>query len=231
MPIRKIIAGLLLLTGSAAAAAEGPSGVLFAGGSAGDGISGYAGVVSALNGHLGHGIAVRASANAGNYRYQAGNDPIEAHFYGGEVALVYQLSGEWGWANLSAGPRVTHTELSPDDRSNERRGTRFDVGLQSDGAYWLDRRWRFDWLGSLGVTDRSYYSRVAITRLVNEARGTRIGLEAGVQGDRRYTARRAGVFAATRIGPALEGQAAFGAVDQELRPTHAYGSVGFSLLF
>ena len=74
----------------------------------------------------------------------------DGRFASAETALVYQLSGDWGWANFSGGPRVTDVRLSPRDPSNDRRGTRLDLALQSDGAVQIDRSWRLGWLGSVG---------------------------------------------------------------------------------
>ncbi|MDR2858071.1 MAG: hypothetical protein LBV50_09515, partial [Novosphingobium sp.] len=75
-----------------------------------------AGAMVALgDGGLGHGLALRVSANGGHYTYDAGGNRIEADYAGGEAAIVYQTSGTWGWANFSVGPRYTHTGLTPAD--------------------------------------------------------------------------------------------------------------------
>ena len=117
------------------AAAETYRGVGFAGGAlGGDDAGAYAGAVVALpGGELGRGIATRASLNTGRYEYVANGFEVEADYRGAEAALVYQVSGQWGWANFSAGPRLTKLELSPKDPANDRRGTRLDLGLQVDG--------------------------------------------------------------------------------------------------
>lgn len=222
-------AAALLVTGTASA--QTYNGVSFAGGAAGDGVSGYAGVVYALPGaQLGRGLAGRGSANAGTYDYNANGQRIEGKFIGGEIALVYQLSGAWGWANFSAGPRITNTSLSPDDPANDREGTRVDLGVQTDGGYWIDRSWRLDWIGSVGVRDGAYFGRAGLGRLVDRERGTRLGLEAGVQGDPRYQSTSAGVFAATKLSRDLEVRLSAGATDQEDRKAKAYATVGLSLL-
>lgn len=216
---------------SGVASAE-PTGVVFTGGTVSDGTSGHVGVIYAWPGNrLGSGFAVRSSVNAGTYHYEASGREIEGRYVGTEAALVYQLSGEWGWANFSAGPRISDTNLSPDDPRNERQGTRFDVGLQSDGAVSLDSRWRLDWLGSIGVRDHAYFGRVGLGRLIGSERGTRVGVEAGVHGDGNYTAPRAGIFTATRLSRKIEGQASVGVRDQKGRDAKPYGTVGLSILF
>jgi hypothetical protein len=126
-----------------AASAEPYTGVAFAGGAAGDGLSGYAGVVRALpGGQLGKGLALRLSASGGSYEYRAGGTGIDGRFASAEAALVYQRSGDWGWVNLSGGPGITDIRLSPRDPANDRKGTRADIALQSDGALQIDRSWR-----------------------------------------------------------------------------------------
>jgi hypothetical protein len=220
------------LLSSGAAYAEPYQGVAFAGGAAGDGLSGYAGVVHALPGsQLGKGLALRASGSGGSYQYESNGTRIDGRFATAEAALVYQLSGRWGWANLSAGPRITDVSLSPRDPSNRRQGTRLDLAVQSDGALLLDRSWRLGWLGSLGVRDGTYYSRAEIGRIVAPRSQTRLGLEAGLQGDPNYRSVSLGLFAAAKLGTKVEGRVSAGASDQQGRQTRPYATVGVSLLF
>jgi hypothetical protein len=223
------LAALLLGT---AASAEPYTGVAFAGGAAGDGVSGYAGVVKALpGGSLGKGLALRLSASDGSYEYMSGGTGIDGRFASAETALVYQLSGNWGWANFSGGPRVTDVRLSPRDPSNDRRGTRLDLALQSDGAVQIDRSWRLGWLGSVGVRDGTYFSRMDLGALVGPRTQTRLGLEAGLQGDPSYRSTSLGLFASTRLGGSLEGRISAGASDQDHRRTHPFVTLGLSILF
>lgn len=214
------------------AAAETYRGVGFAGGAlAGDDAGAYAGAVLALpGGELGRGVAMRASLNAGRYEYLAKAFEVEANYRGAEAALVYQVSGRWGWANFSAGPRLTKLELSPNDTANERRGTRLDLGFQLDGAFEL-KQWRLNWLGSLTARDRTYLTQVAAGRVVDPSRQIRVGAEASIQGDDRYTKLSAGTFASTRLGPDVEGRIAAGLSEQEGRELHPYLSAGMTLLF
>lgn len=227
-----LICGAAFLSASTPAFAQDHRGVAFGGGTIADGASAYAGAVVALpGGRLGKGFAVRGSANAGTYRYDINGTDVEAEYVGAEAAVVYQTSGEWGWANFSAGPRVSDLSLSPDDLGNERRGTTWDLGLQADGALRLDPRWRLDFYGSIGAIEGAFQTRLAIGRVVNEARQTRLGVEAALQGDPRYTTVSAGAFAATQLARNLEGQVSAGALAQEGRDVLPYGSVGLSVLF
>jgi hypothetical protein len=219
-----------LIAGSAAGA-QSLKGVAFAGGSVGDGVSAYAGAVTALPGaSLGKGLAIRGSVNGGRYRYSGGPGRIRAGYAGAEAALVYQTSGDWGWANVSAGPRVTDISLSPADPENERQGTRFDAALQTDGGYGM-KNWRLGWFGSVGVIDGAYQGRLQLGRLVSAASQTRFGLEAGVQGDPYFTTISAGAFVSTRLKGDLEGQLSAGVTEQAGRGPRPYLSLGLSQLF
>lgn len=218
---------LLFLSSSPAPAQD--KGVVFAGGSAGNGAAGYAGAVVALPGDsLGSGLALRASAGGGNYRYQGGPGEIEADYLSGEVALVYQMSGDWGWANLSAGPRITDTRLSPQDPGNRIEGTRLDAAVQTDGA--VGQLWRLGWFGSLGVNDRAYIGELRFGRLVSQA-GTRLGIEGGLQGDRSYTRGSAGAFVSTPLKPKWEARLSGGFTEEAGRSARGYVSVGSSHVF
>jgi hypothetical protein len=219
------------LTAGSVASAQSLKGVAFAGGSVGEGVSAYAGAVTSLTGAaLGKGLAVRASANGGRYRYAGGPGRVRAKYVGGEIALVYQSSGDWGWANVSAGPRITDISLSPADPQNKRQGTRIDAALQTDGGLGMED-WRLGWLGSIGVVDGAYQGRLQLGRLVSAASQTRLGVEAGVQGDPYFTTVSAGAFAGTRLSKNLEGQLSAGITEQAGRGPKPYVSLGFSQLF
>lgn len=212
------------------AATAQDQGVVYAGGSAGDGANGYAGGVIALpGGQLGDGLAVRAGVNGGEYRYTVSGQRIEARYIGAELALVYQLSGSWGYANLGAGPRVTDTRLRPLDPGNRLRGTRVDLALQTDGA--LGEAWRVGWFGSLGVNDRTYIGQLRLTHLIDSSSGTRLGIEGGAQGDRSYDRQSIGAVASTKLGGKWEGVLSGGASFQEGRKSRPYVSVGVSRVF
>ena len=225
---RSFLCGLALLSCMAPADAQ-DRGVLYAGGGAGDGAGGYVGGLIALPGDsLGNGLAVRAGVNGGTYRYRT-SERIEATYIGAEIALVYQMSGDWGWANISAGPRITDTELDPNDRGNKLRGTRFDAGLQTDGA--LGNQWRMGWFGSWGVRNESYIAQLRLTRLVSASSGTRVGVESIVQGDPTYTRASLGAHVATPLGGGWEGQVSAGASELAGRNARPYASLGVSRVF
>lgn len=228
--LRIFALALAILAGADVGHAQTPKGVWFTGGTVGDSLSGYAGAIVSMPGaSLGHGLAIRASANAGSYEYDAGPNRIDADYTGGESALVYQSSGPWGWANVAAGPRYTHTRLSPNDPGNERRGSRWDIGIQTDGA--VDARaWRMGWYGSYGPLDEAYQARLQIGRKI-AAHKLRLGVEGGIQGDPSYSKTSLGAFAAIGLGRSFELQLGSGVTKEEDRQARAYGSVGLSRVF
>jgi len=227
LPHLAIAVPALLL--STAASAE-DRGVVYTGGSAGNGYNLYGGAVVSLPGNaLGKGLAIRGGASGGEYRYTSAGSRIEGRYLSGELALVYQTSGAWGWANFSAGPRVTDTKLSPFDPANKLSGTRWDAAVQSDGA--VGKTWRLNWFGSLGVIDGTYITEVRFGPRVGSDRRTHLGVEGGVQGDSSYTQGRLGLFAATSLAPKTEGRISFGATDQAGRHAKPYVALGLSRTF
>lgn len=219
----------LLIPGRAAA--ETYHGVGFAGGTFGaHNAAAYTGALVALpGGKLGRGVAMRASLNGGRYDYVANAVRVEGDYRGAEAALVYQTSGRWGWANFSAGPRLTTLELSPHDPSNNRRGTRLDLGLQIDGGLELPK-WRVNWLGSLATTDTAYLTQISLGRVIERSRQTRLGAEVSLQGDKRYARGSVGSYVATRIGRNVEGRIAAGLSHQKDRERQPYLSAGMTIL-
>lgn len=206
------------------------TGVVYAGGGVGEGSNVYAGAVISLPGAtLGNGIAIRGGGGAGSYEYETGGALIDGDYVSGEVAVVYQASGEWGWANFGAGPRVTDTRLSPLDPANERAGTRWDLALQTDGA--VGYRWRVGWFGSLGVFDQAFITEARFGPLVDEESQTRIGIEAGVAGDETYTRGNLGLFASTQIAKKTEVRLSGGFSEQQGRDARGYAAVSLSRTF
>jgi hypothetical protein len=218
----------LAALGACPVAAE-DRGVVYAGLSAGDGIGGFAGAVVALpGGRLGKGLAVRGGANAGEYSYVSGGGDVEARYVGAEVALVYQASGDWGWANFGAGPRVTDTRLSPNDPGNRLRGTRLDAAVGTDGAY--GDRWRLGWFASFGINNRAYVTQLRLGRRLGTS-ATRVGIEGGVQGDRSYTRGSAGGFLSAALGKGMEGVISVGLSEQAGRNARPYAGIAVSKVF
>jgi hypothetical protein len=222
--------GALVLVSSPGARGEDIKGVWFAGGSVGTGESIYAGAVVALpGGRLGQGIAVRGSGNAGSYHYDSSSQRIEGEYLGAEVALVFQTSGPWGWANFSIGPRFTDTNLSPDDPKNDRNGSRLDAAIQADGAR-DGRQWRLAWLASTAPINKTYQAQLQLGRKFGDGR-RRVGMEAQVLGDATFTQTRTGVFGAAPFIRRTELQIGGGGAFQKGEHARPYATVSLSSVF
>lgn len=211
-------------------AAAQDSGVVYAGGGVGEGRNGYVGAVVALPGNsLGDGLAIRAGGSGGLYRYDSNGTEIEADYVSGELAIVYQTSGEWGWANFGVGPRVTATWTKPFDPGNDREGTRLDAGVTTDGA--IGNKWRVNWFGSLGVADQSYIGELRFGPLVDAPSQSRVGVEVSAQGDDSYSRRSYGLFTSTQFAPGWEGRLSGGFSDQAARDPKPYAAIALSRVF
>lgn len=101
--------------------------------------------------------------------------------------------------------------------------------MQSDGAF-DSSNWRLGWYGSYAAFDKAYQARLQLGRKTGSG-NLRLGIEAGVQGDPRYTKGFAGAFASKPIGKNLDLLIAAGASEQAGRGARAYGSIGLSKLF
>lgn len=224
------ISTMLLWGGTASA--QSLKGVGFAGISYGRGISTYAGVTHSLpGGTLGNGLAIRVAGSAGTFSYLEGATEFDGRYAGAELALVSQHSGSWGWANISAGPRVNNLSLSPEDPDNDLIGTSFDLGLGTDGSLNLDSNWRAGWRLSGGIFKKTYQTRVSLSRLVQKNKNVRVGLDGGLQGDPQYSSKSAGAFVSSSLGSSIDGQLSVGLSDQEGRGAAPYIGLGLSKLF
>lgn len=214
---------------STAGFADAPRGVWFLGGDVSESSSVYGGSVISLPGQsLGHGWAIRTSAGAGRYRYDSAGTAITGKYVSGETALVYQSSGKWGWANFSAGPRFSHTYLSPYDPGNRLRGSRWDLGVQSDGAL-DDPRFRASWYGSYGLRNRTYDGKLQLA--LKSGDNMALGIEAGIHGDPTYRKETLGGLIRKSVGRQVTVELGAGIAAQHSRASRPYASVGLSRLF
>lgn len=206
-------------------------GVFYAGGTVSKDPSAYAGVTRALpGGMLGKGLAFKTALSGGAYRYDSGAEEISARYYSGHVGIVYQKSGEWGWANVGAGPRFTQTDLTPDDPANTREGFRVDALISTDGAINPDGL-RVSWYAETGVRDRSYVAKVQLTHHIDKEKKWRAGVEGLFQGDRYYDRQGAGVVVAAKVRDKMEVQFSGGATFQSGRGEEPYFSISLNKLF
>jgi len=215
---------------SQAVHAQDLEGVWFVGGAVSDSSNAYGGIVQALPGsRLGDGLAVRAAVTGGRYRYDADDANIVGKYLGGEIAVVMQKSGEWGWANFSLGPRVTDTSLSPGDPSNDRSGTRFDLGLQSDGTFKFGT-FRTHWYGAFGPADKTYNGRVQLGRVLQNER-YELGIDGRLVGDPSFAQQTLGGYLVAPLTDAINVELGSGIVWNDANEKDAYASVSFSSVF
>lgn len=222
--------GSLAMLASPAAHAQDLQGVWFVGGSLSDSGNVYGGVVHALPGaKLGDGLAVRAVISGGQFRYDAAENIIQGKYLGGEIAVVVQSSGEWGWANVSMGPRITDTSLSPGDPSNDRSGTRFDLGVQGDGTVKFGP-YRTHWYTAFGPFDETYNGRVQIGRVLQNER-YELGIDGRLIGDPSFAQQTLGGYLGAPLTNTINVELGSGIVWNDVDDKSAYVSVNFSSIF
>lgn len=195
------------------------------------GLSGYGGVTVSLPGYEpGHGLAVRGSVFSSQYSYMSGATRIRGTDTGGQLAGLYQFSGDWGWVDLGAGVRYVDVNSSPRDPGNWRRGSHADAGLVADGG-WLANPWRADGYAEFGVDQHSYFTRASLSHAVDAAGQWHLGVEAGFQGDRYYDRSNIGALAIADFSGGLELRLSAGVSLQAQRADRGYITVGLSQAF
>jgi hypothetical protein len=139
-------------------------GSIFAGGSVGEDRSAFLGGSIALPGAtLGHGPAARAILSGGDYHYDSGGQEIKGDYGAADLALLYQFSGAWGYANIGGGAHYADTDLSPNDPGNQRQGSHWDAMVTADGARNMGD-FRATAFGSYVFDVEDYYVRADLTR-------------------------------------------------------------------
>jgi hypothetical protein len=165
-------------------------GSIFAGGSVGEDRSAFLGGSIALPGAtLGHGPAARAILSGGDYHYDSGGQEIKGDYGAADLALLYQFSGAWGYANIGGGAHYADTDLSPNDPGNQRQGSHWDAMVTADGARNMGD-FRATAFGSYVFDVEDYYVRADLTRALG---ATRLGVEGVVLGDPSYQRRMVGL--------------------------------------
>ncbi|MGZ9114966.1 MAG: cellulose biosynthesis protein BcsS [Brevundimonas sp.] len=219
-------AGVLGCILAASAASAQDRGVVFAGGEVSEDSSGYFGVTWAMPGSaLGRGWAIRGTASLGGYDYDRAPGTVDAEFVQGDVVLLHQTSGAWGYFNVGGGARITDTDLEPADPGNQREGSNWDIVLTADGMRNAGD-WRFGGYGSYGVDMREYYLRGEVTRRLGSG-SFRAGLEVVSDGDENYDRAGAGALLVYEPSRAVGWRAAIGSRDDG----DVYFSVGVTQVF
>lgn len=221
-----ILAGVALLASAPAAAQERTT--IFGGVNFGEDEDAYAGATIALpGGRIGDGWAVRTSFSGSQYEYQTNGVEIEGKEVRGEVAILRQWSGPWGYVDFGVGARYVNTDLSPDDPGNERDGGRWAPTLSATGQR-IAGPWRVAGFASTGIGDDDYFVRGELTRAVSSQ--VRLGVEAGADGDPSYERQRVGAVVSFAPAETWEVTFAAGALYADT-DDGAYGAISFSHRF
>lgn len=184
-------------------------------------------IVPLPGGQLGKGFAVRVWGDYLDYSYLSGTRRITATGFGGALAGVYQLSGTWGWANLSAGATFRNTRLSASDPSNREAGAHTYFNGQVDGAYNLNASWRLRGLANYIPVTHDYFVQTGIDRLVLE--WLRLGIGPTFQGGHDYREISGGVIAYIRLGHGFEVAPSVGVAHTSAGETGPYGAISLVL--
>lgn len=159
------------------------------------------------------------------YAYDGQPGEVEAEAWGGEAALGYTRALGRAWWAVYGGLTYRDTDLDPDDRSSEARGSHTRLRLQLEGEADLVAGLRLNANASYVFGLDAYWTRL---RLFHPLTGhLRVGPELVFQGDDDYQANQVGVVLdglrleqanlAVKAGVSrLEGQSSTGYVGFEL---------------
>ncbi|MEO6834771.1 MAG: cellulose biosynthesis protein BcsS [Candidatus Tumulicola sp.] len=169
----------------------------------------YLGATAALPGStIGRGFALRGIVNTGGYNYPSDTlGPVKAHFTGGELDAMYQISSPTFWSDFGAGVSASNTSLSPFDPSNRRHGAQTELRLDLDGGS-SGGPWRTDWFGYYGTRLYDYGARLGITHAISP--DWRLGAEVYTEGDPTYHLNQIGPYAAVQLSHRSELQVSGG---------------------
>ena len=203
MPVRALIVGALavgpLLACPRAGAAER---LLLVGAEAAD--AAYYSYVGAIvpfgTREDGRGWYQRYWVDAFGYEYDGGPGRVEADAYGVEAALGYGGSSALGWWSVSAGLRHTDTQLEPDDRRANARGSQLGGKLQFDFERTVAQDWRIAGIASYSNEQNGYWLRGRLMHGASQART--FGVEAVANGNDEADATAAGFVTTFRPGTA-----------------------------
>ena len=125
------------------------------------------------------------------YEYDSGSETIEAKAPGASAAVGYTVSGSASRLTGYLGLGFRDTDLSPDDRSNNARGSQLGAVVQLDGETKLAGNWRGAALVSYASADSGYWSRLRLTRHSGWVMNP--GVEFVMQGNDEYDGWQAGI--------------------------------------
>jgi hypothetical protein len=176
--------------------------MVFAGGevSGNNGRYGGIGIIGALPGDntLGNGFVYRVLGEGLGYSYKSGTREIDGTAFGGDITFGYQKSyTDKSWWAAYAGPSYRHTNLSPNDPTNDSSGGQFGARVQLEGDAYFTPDFKFNASGSYGFGYNTWWTRA---RLLYAPMGTFFaGPEFVYQGDEEFTEYSIGAVVNTLI--------------------------------
>jgi len=152
----------------------------------------YAGLLVPFTGSdLGNGFVQRYWLDWLQYEYDNGTRTIKARAPGASVALGYGKAVTAGSWSIYMGPVWRDTDLSPDDKDSDVRGSQWGANISLQGDRRLGNDWRANGIASFTTGTDSYWTRGRLTRKL--LTGHAVGVEAIFHGNDDYAAWQAGV--------------------------------------
>lgn len=161
----------------------------------------YAGLLAPFTGSdLGNGFVQRYWLDWLQYEYDNGTRTIKARAPGASMALGYGKASAAGSWSVYMGPVWRDTDLSPDDKSSDVRGSQWGANISLQGEHRLGEDWLVNGIAGFTTGTDSYWTRGRLTRKLISGRA--IGVEAVFHGNDDYAAWQAGVVMLDiRLGP------------------------------
>jgi hypothetical protein len=153
----------------------------------------YAGLLVPFKGSdLGNGFVQRYWLDWLQYEYDNGTRTIKARAPGASAALGYGRVVTTGSWSIYMGPVWRDTNLSPDDKGSDVRGSQWGANISLQGEHRLGEDWLANGIASFTTGTDSYWTRGRLTRKINAGRS--IGVETVFHGNDDYAAWQAGLM-------------------------------------
>lgn len=140
---------------------------------------------------LGNGFVQRYWLDWLQYEYDNDTRTIKAEAPGASVALGYGKAVTAGSWSIYMGPVWRNTNLSPDDKGSDVRGSQWGANISLQGERRFGEDWRVNGIASFTTGTDSYWTRGRLTRKLQS--GQSVGVEAVFHGNDDYSAWQAGV--------------------------------------
>lgn len=151
----------------------------------------YTGLLVPFTGSdLGNGFVQRYWLDWLRYEYDNGTRTITARAPGASISLGYGKAVTEGSWSIYMGPVWRNTDLSPDDKGSDVRGSQWGVNISLQGDRKLGNKWRVNGIASFTTGTDSYWTRGRLTRKLHS--GYAVGAETIFHGNDDYAVWQAG---------------------------------------